>query len=230
MKPKFKIVYICLVAGIVLFGWGVCARLGQAGAIVMPPPTPNTSPGADNTLQLKHIISYRHLRSSCEGGCHVEDAEPNVGAVTVGRYLGGFVTAWRNCDHWKEEGYTMTCTDEGGDGNFVSAFGILIVNEEGGNPSNKKVQLLIPLSGRHILDPRQGLEVNVPVGWWDDRMMWTKWDIKVGQQSQPSGEDPSTTYSYEWAGYVGGGCETDPVGVDDLCGRVALEHNFRLSP
>lgn len=223
MKPKFKIVYICLVAGIVLFGWGVCARLGQAGAIVMPPPTPNTSPGADNTLQIKHIISYRRLSSACgAGGCYIE---PTGEIVTIGRYLGGFMGSWRNCDNWKVEDdkVTMTCTDMGGYGKFVSAFGILITNEQSGSPSFGKLQVLMPLSGEDV-QLRSIPNVNVPDDWYG-KMMWTLWDVEVTPQG--AGEDPSLTYIYKWAGFAGGGCINSPKG---LCGRVALEHNFRLSP
>ncbi len=231
MKHKFSIVYLFLVFGIILLGWGVFARLGQAVQVVTPAlsPTPTITPnitaGADNTLQLQHMIAYRVLQSTCGAdGCHIDP----VGSVeTVGRYLGGFVVSWRNCDTWQFSGasapYTMTCTDPNteGQGKFVSAFGMLISTEAG------KLQLLIPLAGKDIV--RRSIPgVQVPDGWGIDerKMMWTAWDI-VNQNPEPSPDDPSTTYSYTWAGYVGGGCINSQEGK---CGRVALEHVFILYP
>lgn len=222
MKHKFKIVYLCLVTGIVLLGWGVFARLGQAEIVVTPMITPNTSVGADNTLQLKHMITYRHLESTCVGGCLGQEGT----IKTVGQYLGGFVASWRNCDHWSESGNTMACTDDSGLGNFVSAFGILITNDEAGNPGDHgKLQILFPLAGDDIMS-RTIPGVNIPGEWVDPhKMMWTAWDIDY--RSAGSIENPSQTYNYTWAGFVGGGCENNPTG---LCGRVALEHNFVLAP
>ena len=220
MKHKFSIIYLCLVFGIVLLGWGVFAKFSAAGIVVTPTITPNPTTN-NQTMMLKHTIAYRRVWSNCDGGCHL-DGDKTL--VPVGRYLGGFVASWRNCDNWTvtdptPPGYTMTCQDNEGDGKFVSAFGILISTEAG------KFQLLMPLAG-FDLDGRGKV---VPDGWdLEDKMMWTAWDI-VYQGSGSSGDDPSGTYSYTWAGYVGGGC-VNSYNPEDLCGRVALEHNFILAP
>ena len=226
MKHKFSIIYLCLVFGIVLLGWGVFAKFSAAGIVVTPTITPNPTTN-NQTMMLKHSIAYRRVWSNCDGGCHL-DGDKTL--VPVGRYLGEFVASWRNCDNWTvtdptPPGYTMTCQDAEGAGKFVSAFGILISTEAG------KFKLLMPLSGLDIMDIRRvdlrSLGVQVPLGWNKDTdMMWTAWDI-VYQGSGSSGDNPSGTYSYTWAGYVGGGCINSQEG---LCGRVALEHNFILAP
>lgn len=181
-----------LVAGVVLLGLGVYFSVVEATIIGNP----------GDRLHLDQVLSYRTAT----------DKAFITGPVELGHFIGAYLISFKTCDKYEPRPVPpatptyMECTDE----RFASGFGMMYLDKDTNNP-----MIAVPLPGSVYKDSYGVSQIPET---WRGAMLWGAFEL-ISRSSSPEGD---TSFSYRFAGMIGGN------GANDALGRVILQHKQDL--